>query len=52
MEGEGVTPPYMALAQLKFALKLSERCNDRELQEKLLAGMKQGNMAPYYKQVT
>uniref|UniRef100_A0A1B6LTI9 26S proteasome non-ATPase regulatory subunit 6 n=1 Tax=Graphocephala atropunctata TaxID=36148 RepID=A0A1B6LTI9_9HEMI len=50
-EGEGVTPAYMQLAHWRFALKLSEYQGDKELKDKLLAGMKQGNMAPYYKEV-
>lgn len=52
VEGEGVTPAYMQLAHLKFALKLPEYVNDKEIKEKLMNGIKQGNMAPYYKEVS
>jgi hypothetical protein len=52
MESEGVTPAYMELAQIKFALKLREYMNDHALKEKLMNGIKQGNMAPYYKEVS
>ncbi|XP_014248171.1 26S proteasome non-ATPase regulatory subunit 6 isoform X2 [Cimex lectularius] len=52
MEAEGVTPAYMELAQVKFALQLSEYQKDQALKDKLLNGIKQGNMAPYYKEVT
>lgn len=51
-EGEGVTPPYMQLAHWRFALKLPEYRNDTSLRDKLMAGIKQGNMAPYYKAVS
>lgn len=51
-EGEGVTPPYMQLAHWRFALKLPEYRNDTSLRDKLMAGIKQGNMAPYYKEVS
>lgn len=51
-EGEGVTPPYMQLAHWRFALKLPEYRNDTSLRNKLMAGIKQGNMAPYYKAVS
>ncbi|RZF42002.1 hypothetical protein LSTR_LSTR003507 [Laodelphax striatellus] len=51
MESEGVTPAYMQLAHWRFTLKLAEERNNNELKEKLLAGIKQGNMAPYYKEV-
>lgn len=51
-EGEGVTPAYMQLAHWRFALKLPEYQGDKELKEKLMNGIKQGNMAPYYKQVS
>lgn len=51
MESEGVTPPYMELAQVKFALKLPECQNDQSLKDKLLNGIKEGKMGPYYKEV-
>uniref|UniRef100_A0A0A9XID1 26S proteasome non-ATPase regulatory subunit 6 n=1 Tax=Lygus hesperus TaxID=30085 RepID=A0A0A9XID1_LYGHE len=51
MESEGVTPPYMELAPIKFQLKLPELRNDQNLKEQLMNGIKQGNMAPYYKEV-
>ncbi|KAF6205758.1 hypothetical protein GE061_019931 [Apolygus lucorum] len=51
MESEGVTPPYMELAPVKFQLKLPEFHNDPNLKEQLMNGIKQGNMAPYYKEV-
>ncbi|KAL1459867.1 hypothetical protein WDU94_011818 [Cyamophila willieti] len=51
MEAEGVTPPYMKLAKLRFCLKLPEHQNDVNIKNELLAGIKAGNMAPYYKEV-
>lgn len=51
MEVEGTTPAYMQLAHWRFALRLPEYRDDKELKEKLLNGIKQGNMAPYYKEV-
>ncbi|XP_075211417.1 regulatory particle non-ATPase 7 [Lycorma delicatula] len=51
MENEGNTPAYMQLANWRFALRLAEHRHNVELKEKLLAGIKQGNMAPYYKEV-
>jgi len=50
-ETEGTTPAYMELAQIKFALKLPEYRDNPELKEKLRNGIKDGNMAPYYKEV-
>lgn len=51
MEAEGVTPAYMKLAKIRFCLKLPEHQNDVALKNELLAGIKAGNMAPYYKEV-
>ncbi|KAL1124208.1 hypothetical protein AAG570_001978 [Ranatra chinensis] len=51
MESEGVTPEYIQLAHWKFTLKLKEYQNDPELMNKLMNGIKKGNMAPYYKEV-
>lgn len=52
MDNEGVTPAYMKLAAIKFALGLPEYRNDVSLKEELLSGIKTGNMSPYYKEVS
>ncbi|CAG2055021.1 unnamed protein product [Timema podura] len=42
------TPSYWELAKLKFALGLPEHQNNAEMKNKLLAGIVEGDMAPYY----
>lgn len=42
----------MQLAHWRFSLKLAEYRDDKELRDKLMNGIKQGNMAPYYKEVS
>ena len=49
MEEEIVTPAYMNLANIKFCLSLPEFKNNEELKAKLVEGIREGNMAPYYK---
>lgn len=51
LSAEGKTPDYMALAGIKFKLSLPHLKNDQQLKEQLLQGIKNGNMAPYYKEV-
>ncbi|PSN37230.1 26S proteasome non-ATPase regulatory subunit 6 [Blattella germanica] len=43
--------PYMELANYKFMLSLPEFNNDSTLQNKLMAGIKEGDMAPFYSTV-
>lgn len=50
-DAEGVTPPHMKLAKLRFCLKLAEHEKDVAIKNELLAGIKAGNMAPYYKEI-
>lgn len=45
MNMEGETPGYMALPNIKFRLTLEK---NPQLQQALLAGIKEFNMAPYY----
>ncbi|XP_069698386.1 26S proteasome non-ATPase regulatory subunit 6-like [Periplaneta americana] len=47
-EVNGKTPSYMELAKWKFLLTLPDHYKDSDLQRKLLAGICEGNMAPYY----
>lgn len=49
MEEEIVTPAYVELANIKFCLSLPDFKNNEELKTKLLEGIREGNMAPYYK---
>lgn len=51
LSAEGKTPEYMELAGLKFKLSLPQLKDDQKLKEQLLQGIKNGNMAPYYKEV-
>lgn len=51
LSAEGTTPEYMALAGIKFKLTLPQLKDDPQLKEQLLQGIKDGNMAPYYKEV-
>jgi len=41
----------MLLASVKFKLGLPKLKNDKELKERLMQGIKDNNMAPYYKEV-
>lgn len=49
MEEESVTPAYMKLARLRFCLSLPENNGDYDYRKLFMAGIKDGNMAPYYK---
>lgn len=51
LSAEGTTPEFMALAGIKFKLTLPELKDDPQLKEQLFKGIKDGNMAPYYKEV-
>ncbi|KAK7580367.1 hypothetical protein V9T40_000996 [Parthenolecanium corni] len=51
MEEETTTPAYMQLAAIRFCLSLPELKNHHELRSKLMEGIREGNMAPYYKEV-
>lgn len=51
MEEEAVTPAFMKLAAIRFCLSLPEYKNNNELRTKLLEGIKENNMAPYYKDI-
>ncbi|GBP71638.1 26S proteasome non-ATPase regulatory subunit 6 [Eumeta japonica] len=51
LSAEGKTPEYMALAGIKFKLSLPQLKDDPQLKEQLIRGIKNGNMAPYYKEV-
>ena len=51
LSAEGKTPEYMELAGIKFKLSLPQLKDDPQLKEQLLQGIKNGNMAPYYKEV-
>lgn len=51
MEEEVVTPAYMKLANIKFCLSLPEFKNNEKLKAELIEGIREGNMAPYYKVV-
>lgn len=51
LSAEGTTPDFMLLASVKFKLGLPKFKNDKELQERLMQGIKDNNMAPYYKEV-
>ncbi len=51
MEEENITPAYMKLAAVRFCLTLPEMKNSNELRSQLMNGIREGNMAPYYKEV-
>lgn len=43
--------PKLELAQYKFLLTLKENLNNEELKTKLMEGIKEDNMAPFYEEV-
>lgn len=51
MEEETSTPSYIKLAAIRFCLSLPEYNHNEELRLQLLEGIKEDNMAPYYKNV-
>lgn len=51
MEEENITPAYVQLAAIRFCLSLPELKSQHELRSKLMEGIREGNMAPYYKEV-
>lgn len=51
LTAEGKTPEYMALAGIKFKLSLPQLKDNPQLKDQLLQGIKEGKMAPYYREV-